>query len=538
LSFGRERAAQLRQVNIEAGLRLARDWDALPLRHAFRADPDHPYAADLDLFGRASLFQLLETASTHMGQQLVQQWLLAPAPPSVVRERQAAVAELAPLLDWRQELQVRGRMAGDSRPDPESFLTWAEGERWLASRRGLLWSARISPILLCTFGVAQLVGIVPAPIWLAFLLTNGILWRLLGTRAQATIAHIARQEGAFRHYADAFAVLAGAFFDAPRLQSIQAMLCVDGVSAYDHMRRLEWLARFVIPRSAQVYWIVQAILLWDVHALEALERWQARVGRRARGWLTALGEVETLTALAGLAHDHPAWVFPDLDPAVSALEAQHMGHPLLSPEVRVDNDLTVGPPGTFVMVTGSNMAGKSTLLRALGTNAVLAQMGGPVCARTFRLPPLTLWTSMRVVDALAQGVSTFLAEVLRLKQIVDASRGVSDEASTPMLCYLLDEILQGTNTSERLIAARRVIQHLLRQRAIGVVSTHDLTLGATPELTGSASMVHFRETVSTDSGRPEMTFDYQLRPGLATSTNALRLMKIVGLDVEDRDTTT
>jgi DNA mismatch repair ATPase MutS len=144
---------------------------------------------------------------------------------------------------------------------------------------------------------------------------------------------------------------------------------------------------------------------------------------------------------------------------------------------------------------------------------------------------------MRVVDSLAQGVSTFLAEVLRLKQIVDASRGV-DTGSPSILCYLLDEILQGTNTAERLIAARGVIQHLLRQRAIGVVSTHDLTLGSTPVLTGAASMVHFRETVSTDSGGPEMTFDYQLRAGLATSTNALRLMKIVGLDVEDRATTT
>jgi DNA mismatch repair ATPase MutS len=452
----------------------------------------------------------------------------------VVRERQAAVGELATaaLLDWRQELQVRGRLAGDSRPDPEPFLNWAEGERWLQRRRTLVWMARISPILLCTFGIAQLVGLLSVPIWVAFLFANALLWRLVGTSAQATIEHIARQEGAFRHYGDAFAVLAGVAFEAPRLQSLQATLRVDSVSAYDHMRSLERLTRFVIPRSAQVYWIVQSLLLWDVHALAALESWQARVGRRARGWLTALGEVEALTALASLTHDHQSWVFPDLDSAASDLEAQHMGHPLLSPEVRVDNDLAVGPPGTFVLVTGSNMAGKSTLLRALGTNVVLAQMGGPVCARAFRLPPLALWTSMRVVDSLAHGVSTFLAEVLRLKQIVDASRGVADAADTPILCYLLDEILQGTNTSERMIAARRVIRHLLRQRAIGVVSTHDLTLGDPADLTSAAGMVYFRETIGTDTGRPEMTFDYQLRPGLATSTNALRLMELVGLDLE------
>ncbi len=243
-----------------------------------------------------------------------------------------------------------------------------------------------------------------------------------------------------------------------------------------------------------------------------------------RGWLSTLGEVETLSAMATLAADNPTWVFPTLDLGADRVCAKALAHPLLPPG-RVANDVELGPPGSYLLVTGSNMSGKSTLLRAIGVNLVLANMGGPVCAGAFRCPPARLWTSVHIEDSLANGVSFFMAELQRLKAVVDASE--QPDPGGRMLVYLLDEILQGTNTAERQIAARRVIRTLVDNGAIGAVSTHDLTLAEGAELSTATVPVHLREEFDNVNGRPTMTFDYKLRPGLATSTNALTLMEIV-----------
>jgi DNA mismatch repair ATPase MutS len=279
-----------------------------------------------------------------------------------------------------------------------------------------------------------------------------------------------------------------------------------------------------------VYPLIELTTLWNVHVLHLLEGWQTRSGSRARGWLAALGEAEALAALATLAHDHPDWVFPEIDPAAPSLSARGLGHPLLPDEVRVDNDVELGPAGSFLLVTGSNMSGKSTLLRSIGVNVVLASAGGPVCAAAFRAPPLSLWTSMRVQDSLEHGVSYFMAELQRLKAVVDGVRATATAGERVPL-YLLDEILQGTNTAERQIAARRIIAELVRLGALGAVSTHDLTLAAAPELAAVSRPVHFTESFAETEAGPVMTFDYRMRPGLATSSNALRVMQIVGLDV-------
>jgi hypothetical protein len=526
IGLRRERVTGLHAINVEAGERLARRWQNVPLRHAVEPDRQHPYAGDLDLFGHGSLLHLLDTTRTSMGQTTLALWLLDGANPNVVRERQRAVAELSARLDFCQELELRGVLHGAARADPEPLLAWAEGEPWLLRRRGLLWASRISPLLLCGLAVAQATGLLDWPLWLPFLFLNALLWQLIGKQAYATLSSISVQEGGFRQYAASLGLLATTPVEAPLLERLLGRLTAAGRSAYAHMRDLERTTRLVLPRGAQVYWVLQTILLWDVHVLAALEGWQNRTGKYARAWLETLGDIEALAALAALAHAHPDWTMPDIDEAACQVEAEQAGHPLLPPGVRVDNDVALGPPGRFLLVTGSNMAGKSTFLRTIGTNIVLAQAGGPVCARSFRLPPLALCTTMRVVDSLERGVSTFLAEVLRLKQVVDAAR--ADHAGRS-LCYLLDEILQGTNTAERLIAARQVIHFLLEHGAIGAVSTHDLTLADTPELDPRAQRVHFSETLTAGPAGPIMTFDYQLQPGLATSTNALRLVALLGL---------
>jgi hypothetical protein len=527
----RQRYTVLWEINDEAGKRVRREWKALPLRHTFRADPTHPYAGDLDLFGRASVFHWLETVTTSMGETTLRDWLLAPAAPDVVRARQAAVAELAPLIDLRDDLALRGRLMGETRPDPTPFLAWAEGGPWLPARRALVWAGRFSVVGLWASIIAGGLGWLPVPLWPVFLVTNGIIMLFLLRGAVQVLNGVAGGAVAFRPYADALQLLAEAPFTAPALRQIQATLQADGHAAHIQMRRLHRLIGWRFPQSSMLYGFVQLATLWDVQVLALLEGWQREVGPRARAWLSALGEAEALAALAVPAHDNPDWAFPALDPAAPALEGQALGHPLLPAAVRVVNDTTVGPPGTLLLVTGSNMSGKSTLLRALGVNIVLAGAGGPVCATALSMPPVTLWTSMRVQDSLEQGVSYFMAELQRLKAVVDAARP-AHATGGPRLFYLLDEMLQGTNTMERQVAARRILHYLVAQGAIGAVSTHDLTLAETPEMAAVAHQIHFTERIVPGPDGPTMTFDYKIRPGLATSTNALKLMEIVGLDLD------
>ncbi|MBX7259346.1 MAG: DNA mismatch repair protein, partial [Candidatus Hydrogenedentes bacterium] len=375
-------------------------------------------------------------------------------------------------------------------------------------------------------------GIVTFPLYLICLLLIEIIWRVHGKRTMALLATISAQQRSLQHFAASFAVLDGVEFDAPLLARLQADLSAGEMSAYRQMKRLAWLGQFVIPPESGSHGLLQRLCLWDLHTLAGLERWQRDAGKLARRWLEALGEIEALAGLAGLAHAQPDWTMPEIDPAAAAIEASALGHPLLADEARVANDVAVGPPGSFLLVTGSNMSGKSTLLRAIGTNLVLAGAGGPVCAAALRLPPVALWTSMRIEDSLAQGVSYYLAELRRLKAIVDAARA-TPSGDGPRLCYLLDEMLQGTNTAERQIAARRIIGHLVRCGAIGAVSTHDLNLADASPLAEAARTVHFTEQFASGPEGTTMTFDYHLRPGIATSTNALKLMEMIGLTLND-----
>jgi len=237
-----------------------------------------------------------------------------------------------------------------------------------------------------------------------------------------------------------------------------------------------------------------------------------------------MGSVDALATLAMIRADEPGWTSPRVDPAIDTLQAAALGHPLLPGDRRVENDVEVGPQGTILLITGSNMSGKSTLLRAIGLNTVLAQAGAPVCASALDMPPVDLQTSIRVQDSLELGLSYFMAALARLKQIVDAAEHGAAPGRT--LLYLLDEVLQGTNSVERGIAVRAVVRHLLDARAIGVMTTHDLALADEEPLKSAARLAHFTEQVHPGG---TMTFDYRLRPGLATSTNALRLMQLMGI---------
>ncbi|HYF62035.1 MAG TPA: hypothetical protein VD886_04430, partial [Herpetosiphonaceae bacterium] len=322
-------------------------------------------------------------------------------------------------------------------------------------------------------------------------------------------------------------------FASAELRRLQADLTANGASAARQMARLQRIMAFAEQRFSYFYIVWQALFLWGIHVAWALARWQRGVGPQARRWLAALGEIEALCALASLRHDHPEWTLPRFDPAGSAyIEASDLGHPLLPPSAAKTNTVSIGPAGTFLLITGSNMSGKSTLLRAIGLNIVLAQLGGPAFASALRLPPVTLATSVRINDSLEQGVSYFMAELLRLKWVVDVAEETRRAGGRATL-FLLDEILHGTNTSERQIAARQIIRHLLGLGAIGAVSTHDLSLAQAEDLAAHSQPFYFTEQFSRGPDGPVMEFDYHLRPGLAPSTNALKLMEIVGLPLDE-----
>jgi hypothetical protein len=530
---------------------VARDWNAMASQLDDAAPRDHPYGADLDVTGHASLARLLDVTSAGPGRRTLMSWLLDGVPPvSELRARHEAVRALAPAVEWRETLTAHAWTAGVARrSDVDQFLTWAERAPWLIDRPAILWASRVLPFIiipmvaLTVASVLWAIGAAPMPAsswlrsfrafsreWWALPVIAGVLLSAFTRRAltdgiQSAIAHLSGLA--------AYAAMLGHVESAPvtsaRLAALQQRLG-GGTSASRELARLGGIVRLAEARySPMAHMLLQVLGLWDFHVLAALERWQRTSGAHARDWLAALGEAESLSALATLAYDNPEWVTPEFVDGPARIEATALGHPLLSRQARVSNDVTVGPPGTFVLVTGSNMSGKSTLLRAIGTNVVLAQAGGPVCATSMRLTPVDIWTSIRIDDSLEAGVSLFMAELRRLKRIVDAAR--DPERSRPLL-YLLDEMLHGTNTAERRIAARRVLNYLLVAKAIGAVTTHDLTLAEDSSLDGAANRVHFTEHFEQRDGAMTMTFDYHLRPGLATSANALKLLAMIGLGDE------
>ena len=554
---------KLAQVALEAGHRRLRRWEEFS--NPYPEPPtDHPYADDLDVFGYASLHVLLGTTSTRPGADMLTDWLLAPAPPAVVQQRQKAVRELTAAIEFRDDLQAMGRIAGQVEPEQlRLLLEWAESPGWLLPKRGLKRLAIALPMFTIATAVLHILAVVPY-LWIIPVILAVDVARRYTQRIHDDFARTSSGDSGLRRYHTMVAHIAEGKFEDPLLAELRASLVGSGRAPAEAEAKgeseapvesgapaesgapsesdapaesLERLFRLVelseVRYNSQMHYPLNILTLWDIHVLVRLERWKERHGRALRGWMTALGRTDALSVLAGLAHAHPDWAFPEIADRQGGepprLEARALGHPLLSPESAVRNDVSLGPPGSLLLVTGSNLSGKSTLLRAIGANVILAGAGGPVCAEAMTLPVADLRTSMRIRDSLEEGISYFMAELKRLKAVCDAASSASER---PVL-YLLDELLQGTNTAERQIAARRILHHLLDQHAIGAVTTHDLTLADAEDLKERAVLVHFRESVEARPSGPPIAFDYRLRPGLATSTNALRLMEIMGLAVPE-----
>lgn len=519
-----ERAKVRASLNARGMARLRGEWHGFPEKGDRFLEPNHLYAGDLDVFGQGSLFQVLDETATRSGEERLARWLATPAPPPAVRERQEAVRELSPLIDFRQGLLVESRLVAREKADPAPFVRWAERGPYLDSirwARPLAWALPLATLGLFVLGRME---VVPRPLFWAgiFLLLAvvGLTRRPLAEMYE----QISMGERGFVRFGETFAAVEAQPLRSPLLvRALGPLQPKGGDSVSARMNRFSRLFSFAEARqSNQLHALLNLLTLWDLHFMFALEGWRREHGKHVREWFDALAELEALCSLAGFAHDRPDLTFPEIADEGPRYEAVALGHPLLERPVR--NDVSLIGPRTALLVTGSNMSGKTTLLRAIGANAVLALAGAPVCASSLRLSALEVLTSMRVEDSLERGVSYFYAEVQRIRAVLEAASAHRGRA-----LFLLDELLLGTNTRERQIASREILRLLLDTASIGAVTTHDLSLASIADEPWGRGVrnVHFRDRLQDG----KMTFDYRMREGVVDSTNALRVLAEAGVPI-------
>jgi MutS domain V len=490
---------------------------------------EHPYAGDLDLFGRGSLFELLCTAHTAPGRRTLAQWLLHPAPLVVVERRQRAVEVLRERLDLREALALASGEL-DAGIDASALVRWGSASPAVDPARARRWRALAWAVPIATATAAATWWWGP-PGWASaastafagLVLTTWIVGRVTGRFVQRAQLGAERSAQQLEVLASVLACLERERFDDPTLAELRAALVADERSASRSTRRLAHLLGWAEAARSQIFAPLAFLLLWSLHFALLLERWRQRHGPAIAGWLAALGELEALLALSAYAFEHPDDPFPTLEPSAEGtpvLVGEGLGHPLLPVAACVRNPVMLDARVPARIVSGSNMSGKSTYLRTVGVNVVLALAGAPVRAERLRLSDLRIGATLRVQDSLQQGASRFFAEITRLRQVV----ALADEG--PGVLFLLDEILHGTNSHDRRIGGHAIVEGLLDRGALGLVTTHDLALAAGAEDPRVVN-VHFVDELQGGTLR----FDYRLHPGVVRTSNALALMEAVGLPV-------
>jgi hypothetical protein len=484
------------------------------------ADPNHLYSADLDLFGRGSLFQLLSRARTRVGEDRLASWLLSPAEVETIRDRQSAVEELRNHLDLREKLSVLDAEVHDDL-NQNLLRDWTSEPPHPVE--GLY---RVIAVVLAVAAVVALSGWLFWGIRLSYLVSVLLIEILFAFRFRDHLAHLAKTAvevgSGLAILAQVLEVLEKETFSSPYLQQISTKLQTDGLPASRQIARLHRLIqRLNNCLKNQFYAPVAFLIGLPVHLIHAIEMWRVRVGPEISDCLEAVADLEAFSSFAGYAYEHPHDPFPELVESESVFEGTQIGHPLIPEDHCMRNDVLLGKL-QWMLVSGSNMSGKSTLLRSAGINIVLALAGAPVRAKQLKLASLQLGTAMRIHDSLQDGQSLFYAAVSRMKSIIDLTK------QKRTVFFLLDEILMGTNSHDRRIGAEGVLRKLVECGAIGLMTTHDLELTKiVKSFDARAKNVHFEDQLV--NGR--MAFDYQLREGVVQKSNALELMRMIGLDV-------
>jgi hypothetical protein len=483
-------------------------------------EASHPYAKDLDIFGEGSLFELLCTVRTAAGERLLAQWLLEPSSAETIRQRQAAVQELAPRVELRRDLSLLGEDVG-SRISSQRLVEWGTAVPSLPAR-GLRWVAGGLTGLSLVSLSAWVLGDIGAIPFLFSLLLQSAFALALRPRVSMVLADAQAPSHDLSVLSGLLARIEREPVEAERLVTLAASLGGQTLPPSRRIAQLRRLMDLLDARRNQFFVPIGGLLLWGTQLAFALERWRADCGPTLGPWIDTAAEIESLCALSGYAYENPNDVFPEITQGSAIFAGEGLGHPLIDRAQCVPNDLHVGDERRGLVMSGSNMSGKSTLLRTVGCAVVLGMAGAPVRAVRLRFSPLQIGASIRISDSLRDGTSHFLAEIKRLRQIVDLTDG-----PWPVF-FLLDEVLHGTNSHDRKIGAEAVIRGLLQRGAVGIVTTHDLALAQIADQEElRIENVHFQDEI--ENGR--MFFDFKLRDGVVTRSNAIELMRSVGLEV-------
>lgn len=485
------------------------------------ADPQHPYAIDLDLFGAYSVFQYLNRTATKIGERTFARYLLEPATKTEILERQAAGADLKNRLEWRQDFQAIAHNTEESAEDVTRLLRWLDAAPQFLNRPSFKILKIALPLLFWATVVGLFLGLpyqLAVFIFILNLVIIGQKTKIVNDLHEQT----GKAEALLRNYAALLEHLEKATFEAPTLQALQQKMKLGDRSAAASLRRLSYIIQQLNVRYNVFVVLLNGAFFWDWHWVLKLEKWKSEMHEKLPQWFEVLQTFDALITLGTLQYNHPEWVFPTIDDTQEGIEGVALGHCLIQKAKRVSNDLIVPNNGHIKLITGSNMAGKSTFLRTVGLNIVLAMAGCPVCAERLRLPTLTVHTSMRTQDVLHESTSSFYAELKRLKVIIEAvERGEK-------VFFLLDEILKGTNSLDRHTGSKALITQLIRSKGMGIIATHDLELGAM-EAAANGTVENLCIEVAVENDK--LIFDYKIKKGVSKSFNATYLMRNMGIKV-------
>ena len=483
-------------------------------------DTAHPYSPDIDIFGQGSLYELLCTCRTRSGEDCLAEWLLTPGSAANLMRRQEAVRELCDRLGLREDIALLGEETGGT-VVPDALAAWGEGEcpRIPAVDRvvaGLLACANVGTFAFWATGHTS------APLIVALIATA-----MFNRPRTEWIAKTIKTVGRTSKPLNTLAVLMGRVereeVASPLLVNLRSTLTPDGNEPpSERIKRFDRLVAYLEATLNAAFMPIAFLLLWQFQFAATIQLWRAENGPRLRGWMRATGEFEVLCAFANFQFENADAVFPAIAAGPPCVVAESLNHPLLPRTTRIGNDIAITRAGPLLIVSGSNMSGKSTLMRTVGVNVALALAGAPVLARSMTVSPLSIGASIRTQDSLQGGVSRFYAEIMRIRQVVDLAGG------DPPLLFLLDEILHGTNSHDRRIGAEAILRSLVAHDAIGIVTTHDLALAMLADDPGFGAVnVHLEDQIVDG----KMVFDYHVRPGIVEKSNAIELMRAVGLDV-------
>lgn len=482
---------------------------------------EHPYHEDLDIFGKHSLFQLINRTSTFLGERVLAQWLGKPAPQAEVKARQDAVKELAPEIDFRQNFQAYGLADEEALADHRPLLSWLNNGERVSNKGMLMLALYVLPIAMITTIILSSIGFMQPGVPILIGITNSIVLgsifkKLLDVTKNTETGYKALKS--MQHHID---MIEKSDFSSPRLKALKLSVMHDQVIASKIIADLRLILDNLQNRANLMYGIFDILLLLDVFWYLRIMKWKEKNQADIASWFETLGELDALISLAGFTSSNPDYAFPSLTEKAFNITAKSLGHPLIDAEKRVSNDFQFEGQGGICLITGSNMSGKSTFLRTVGINCILAQMGAPVCAKEMELGTINVFTSMRSQDDLEENVSSFYAELKRLKQLLGSIDG-----QVPLL-FMIDEVLKGTNSEDRHKGALALIKQLNAAYAFGFVSTHDIELGnITNELSGVKNY-SFNSQIIGD----EIRFDYTLTEGICKSFNATKLMQKMGIDI-------